>query len=156
MNRYELIKDLFFNELAKKCFGAKLIEAHLHLIQTSTIFILIAKKENQDLELAAIAGLLHDSATYLNNNSFNHGELSGIYAKKLLEQSKLFEDEEIELIVTAITNHSHKKRVDDPFSEMLKASDVASQYLMNGCNLVSRKHERYLDYLVETKIIDSY
>ncbi len=156
MNRYELIKDLFFHELSQKCFGTKLDEAHIHLIQTSTMAILIGKKENQDIEMCAIAGLLHDSSTYLNNNSFNHAQLSSQYTRKLMEKSKLFSEEEIELIATAIENHSHKKRVDDPFSEIIKASDVASQYLMNGCNLVSRKHERHLEYLIETKIIDSY
>ncbi len=154
MNRYEIIKDLFFTDLNKRCFGFNLNEAMFHLVQVSTFNILIGKKEGFDIELCAIAGLLHDSATYINGTSFNHALLSSEYTKKLLDKSGLFEQAETEMIVRAIANHSSKKQVDDKFSEILKASDVASSYLLNGCNLVARKHEPYLQYLKKLSLLD--
>lgn len=154
MNRYEIIKDQFFADLNRRCFGLNLNEAMFHLVQVATFNILIGKKEGFDIELCAIAGLLHDSATYLNNNSHNHALLSGEYARKLMVKSGLFEDLEIDMVTQAIANHSSKKRIDDKFSEILKASDVASSYLLNGCNLVARKHEPYLHYLKKLNLLD--
>lgn len=48
-------------------------------------------------------------------------------AKELLDP--IFSEEEKNIIITAISNHSHKERIDDAYSELIKDADCWSHYL---------------------------
>ena len=96
-------------------------------------------------------GLLHDYSVYKNNTSFNHAQLSSELARKMLEESFLFENEEIDIIVQAIKNHSTKNKVHDQYSELLKMCDVLETYyhdpdciLMNIIKNILKKHHYFL------------
>lgn len=109
MKRYLEIEKIVYQELEKNCFGNKKRQGYRHLFGVSTLCIAYSQYVQLDCELCAIMGLLHDYSVYKNNTSFNHAQLSSELARKMLEESLLFENEEIDIIVQAIKNHSTKK-----------------------------------------------
>jgi len=129
MKRYELAKDLFFKEMLSKSSGFYLRVGLQHCLNVSAFAILIAKKRRLDEELIGIAGLFHDIHTYTKMNSFNHAYYSSIQAKELLESLNLVTTEELDIIITAIKNHSNKKITHDNYSECLKDADVLDHYM---------------------------
>lgn len=89
-------------------------------------------------------GLLHDYSVYKNNTSFNHAQLSSELARKMLEESFLFENEEIDIIVQAIKNHSTKNKVHDQYSELLKMCDVLETYYHDPDCIFDEYHQNIL------------
>ena len=73
-------------------------QCYRHLFGVSTLCIAYSQYVQLDCELCAIMGLLHDYSVYKNNTSFNHAQLSSELARKMLEESLLFENEEIDII----------------------------------------------------------
>ena len=99
MKRYLEIEKIVYQELEKNCFGNKKRQGYRHLFGVSTLCIAYSQYVQLDCELCAIMGLLHDYSVYKNNTSFNHAQLSSELARKMLEESLLFENEEIDIIV---------------------------------------------------------
>ena len=97
MKRYLEIEKIVYQELEKNCFGNKKRQGYRHLFGVSTLCIAYSQYVQLDCELCAIMGLLHDYSVYKNNTSFNHAQLSSELARKMLEESLLFENEEIGL-----------------------------------------------------------
>ena len=97
------------------------------MFQVETLCLLLAKERNLDDELCAIIGLLHDIAVPIYSSSFQHATRSSELAKELLDP--IFSEEEKNIIITAISNHSHKERIDDAYSELIKDADCWSHYL---------------------------
>ena len=62
-------------------------------------------------------------------------------ARNILTNSKLFTDDEIILIVTAIKNHSFKEKKDDAYSELIKNADLLVQHL-NDPNAIFSKDKQ--------------
>lgn len=83
---------------------------------------MLAMKRNENVELAAIAGLLHD-----------------IYS--LLCSIGSFARDEIDKISQAIYNHSDKDDTGALFDEILKDADVLQHFLYNPLAPVA-EHER--------------
>ncbi len=129
MIRYEIIKNevyQIFNQYASKSEKQTGLE---HLISVTAIIQYLAQKRQLDIELASIIAILHDIATYKYHSSFDHANRSSMIAHELLQASNQFERNEIILITTAIKNHSHKERIDDLYSELIKDADLLVQYL---------------------------
>ena len=97
MKRYLEIERIVYQELEKNCFGNKKRQGYRHLFGVSTLCIAYSQYVQLDCELCAIMGLLHDYSVYKNNTSFNHAQLSSELARKMLEESLLFENEEIDI-----------------------------------------------------------
>ena len=53
-------------------------------------------------QLAEIAGMLHDYTKYLAEDTDDHAERSAPYAKEILEETKAFTAEEIDIICLVI------------------------------------------------------
>lgn len=116
-----------------------------HLSAVTTLCQLLAKKRNLDEELAAICGYLHDLATIRYNSSYDHANRSAALAQDILKETKLFSNQEITIIITAIRNHSHKELIHDPYSELLKDADLWAQLLYDPSLILSKEKEsRYL------------
>ena len=113
--------------LDEKSHGYYKREAIAHMFQVETLCLLLAKERNLDEELCAIIGLLHDIAVPIYSSSFQHATRSSKLAKELLDP--IFSEEEKNIILTAISNHSHKERKDDAYSELIKDADCWSHYL---------------------------
>lgn len=147
MNRYYYIKNKVYIILNNECFGNKRRDGLEHLFNVANMANFLALKENLDNELAAIIGILHDLATYKYNNNFDHANLSSVLAQSILIESKLFNEKEINTIVTAIKNHSCKEQIDDQYSELIKNADLLVQHLYEPDAILSPAKQQRLQAL---------
>lgn len=104
---------------------------YLHLYGVSQACTMIALKRNQDVELATMAGMLHDLHSYKAMSTENHAEHGEILARQILEELSLTSDNETDLICSAIRNHSSKAITHSAFDEVLKDADVLQHCLYN-------------------------
>lgn len=104
---------------------------YLHLYGVSQACAIIALKRNQDIELATMAGMLHDLHSYKTMNTENHAEHGAVLARQILEKLSLTTDSETDLICSAIRNHSSKATIHSAFDEILKDADVLQHCLYN-------------------------
>lgn len=125
MNRYENLKNIFYQTIEENCHGIYKQKAYFHSLSVSTLCQKLALEKDLDIELAAIMGLFHDYAQFIHHSSFNHAKRSGEMIVPLLDD---FNDNERQMITQAIVHHSDKARIDDMYSEILKDADVLAQY----------------------------
>ena len=142
MNRLELIK----NELDAILLNQENVnvrpDGYIHLYGVAQNCCLLAIKRKLNVELCTIMGLLHDIHTYKIGYSKDHAMLGALEAENFLRDLEIFDDEEIEIIKTAISHHSDKKTIHDPYSELLKDADVLQNSLYNASLEV--KHRKRL------------
>ncbi len=129
MNKFDYMKDIFYQTVENQCYGHQKQKAYFHSLQVTSICQLLSFIYNIDLELISIIGLFHDYSKYIQHTSFDHASRSADLTKQILIDSHLFNNEEIDLIYTAIKNHSDKQHIHDLYSEIIKDSDVVAQYL---------------------------
>lgn len=108
--------------------------AFIHSYGVSFCCTMIAAKRGANIELAAMAGLLHDFYLYCNANNPNrtftdHGRLGSIFTREALNKWQLTTPEETDMICGAIRNHSDKTKVDTAFDEVLKDADLIQKCL---------------------------
>jgi len=121
-----------------------------HLYGVSQFCALLALKRNLNAELAATCGMLHDIYPVLTGSYENHGIKGAKKAKKILKKLNLYNDEEISIITNAISRHSEKELIQEPYDEILKDGDVMSHCLYNTDFLINEKEiERYKKILKE-------
>ena len=127
MKRYTQLKEYFYKTLEKSTSGIYKQKAYFHSIQVAQIMMTLSKERELDLELSAIIGLFHDYAQFIRLSSFNHAKFSSEMVFDILQQYA-FTDDEINIIVTAIKNHSDKDVIHDAYSEMIKDADLLVKY----------------------------
>lgn len=151
MDRLEMIRMKVDKIISKLANEETRKFAYLHSYGVSQCAIYLSIVRGLDIELAGIAGMLHDIAVYAENCAHKvHANRSAVIAKDILEESKAFNEEEIIAIINAIALHSDKlTRTDTRFAEMLKDADVLQHYLYNP-NMPMQDREKYrLFYLLE-------
>ena len=131
MNRIEKIRETVDEILLNMIDSEERRCAYVHLYGVAQACAMLAIKRNEGVELAVIAGMLHDIYSYANMDSRDHAHKGAEMAKDILERSGLFTEAEQDKICTAIYNHSDKDRVHDPLCEILKDADVLQHYLYN-------------------------
>ena len=104
-------------------------EGYLHLYGVAQFCALLALKRHENLELAVIAGMLHDIYTYSALDTLEHAHKGALMAREALTTLEIFTSSEIEKICTAIYYHSNKKLQHDPFTEVLIDADVLQHFL---------------------------
>lgn len=145
MNRVETIRKAVDQLLINKGSTDNMRTGWVHLYGVSQFCTLLAIKRNLDFEIASVCGMLHDIYTYNYQYEKNHAELGLQDVEKILRSTNLFTDEEITIILTAIRNHSLKKVIHDPYSELLKDADTLQNSLYNpGLKI---KHKKRLKLL---------
>lgn len=151
MDRLEEIRIIVDQHIAKMAEENDRKFAYIHLYGVSQFATMLAIKRNINSEICAIAAMLHDIAMYAFNCGRNkHAEKSADYAKELLEQTGSFQEEEIKLIVYAISVHSNKlSKQDGVYAETLKDADVLSHYFYNPNIPISERDRVRLYYLLE-------
>lgn len=131
-----MIRDID-DETERKC-------AYTHLYGVSQACSILAMKRNENVELAAIAGLLHDIYTYKMHDSAEHAHKGSVMVKSVLASLGAFSEEEINKISQAIYNHSDKGNKDAPFDEVLKDADVMQHCLYNPlANVAEHEKDRF-------------
>jgi len=96
----------------------------IHLVSSARIAKDIAVERGANPELAAIATALHDIGRIVTGKQKDHAHQGAEPARKLLEQLGLFSDEEIQLITTAVYNHTDKDVIGNELEEIVKDADV--------------------------------
>lgn len=86
---------------------------------------ILAQKRNLDVELAEIACILHDINVIVTGGYEDHARKGAGVARKMLEETEDFSQEEIGLITEAIAHHSEKQiHSQNPYAELVKDADV--------------------------------
>ena len=137
--RVEMDKLIFASSHPRKYFS--------HLYCVSKFCSLLAIRRKLNIELAATCGMLHDIANVTGSDG-NHALKGAKEAEKLLRKLNLYDDEEIEIIATAISRHSNKDAVHEPYDEILKDADVMSQCFYNH-DFPKHNIFRYNNLLIE-------
>ena len=104
-------------------------EGYVHLHGVAQFCALLAKRRGEDVELAAVAGFLHDIKSYRTLNYEDHAHLGAKMACEVLQETGSFSQEETERVCTAIYHHSEKDRLHDGLTEVLIDADVMSHSL---------------------------
>jgi len=131
MDRLELVRNEIDTILFRSEKANVRSEGFIHLYGVAQNCTLLAIKRKLDVELCTIIGLLHDIYTYKYGYVKEHAILGASEAENLLIDLDVFTKEEIDIIKTAISNHSDKKTKHDKYSEMLKDADVLQNSLYN-------------------------
>ena len=121
-----------------------------HLYGVSEYCALLALRRGHDPELAQTAGMLHDIYQVTHNTIEKHAIKGAVVAGEILESMDSYSSCEIEKITHAISRHSKKRKVHEPFDEVLKDADVMSHFLYNtDFPIVEKEVERVDDILAE-------
>ncbi len=130
---HKILKDMDDNQ---KRAGAI---AHLHGVSLAAV--MIAKKRGENPELAAMAGLLHDLYAYKSGSYDDHAHKGADFAREVLEDLKITNKEETDIICSAIRHHDGKDQTDSPMDEVLKDADVIHHSLGDPTKEV-KEHEK--------------
>lgn len=131
MNRVEKVREVVDEILLHMTDSEERRCAYLHLYGVSQACALLALKRKENVELAMIAGMLHDIYTYANMNPLDHAHKGAKMSREILESQQIFSEEEIDLIYNAIYYHSDKEEVHGRLDEILKDADVMQHVLYN-------------------------
>ena len=112
---------------------------YVHMCQVAQVCTLLAIKRGADVELATMAGLLHDIASLRNHDTEpykvrgltgeNHAGMGAKIAMEILVELGITSPQENDIICRAVDRHNDKDRIDDPIDELLKDADVFSHGL---------------------------
>lgn len=146
MNRFEVLKEIFFQNIEKHCHGIYKQRAYFHSIQVMTLCQIYATKRHLNPELASIIGLFHDYAQFIHHRSFNHAALSADMIKQYLDA---FSEKDITTITNAIAKHSDKDKIDDAYSELIKDMDLYARYLEDPDYVFTKTEQQRFNHIKE-------
>ena len=118
-------------------------EGYVHMFGVAQACVLLAMIREENVELAACAGYLHDIATYMTGDSIEHARRGAEMAAGILQETGLFEGKEVEQICSAIRCHSDKKMAHGPLEEILKDADVMQHFLYDPGYVSKKDKDRY-------------
>jgi len=124
-----------------------------HLYSVARYCSLLALKRDLNQEIAMTSGMLHDIANVNGGEPKaveNHSSKGAEQAEIILKTINLYNEEEIKIITSAISKHSDKQAIHEPYDELLKDADVMSHCFYNPDFPVSdREIGRYKNLLNE-------
>ena len=124
MSRLKELRRYVDAELNRMEDADKRISAVNHLYGVSLAATMIAKKRGMDPEIAAMAAMMHDLAAYKSGSYDDHAHKGADLARAILTELALTDEQETEMICSAIYHHDDKLIVDGPMDEVLKDADV--------------------------------
>ena len=149
INRLEILRHDIDNLIFKKQpRNIRYFISHLYGVQR--FCTLIAMKRGLDTEIAATCGMLHDIYQVTAGTTENHAIEGAKIAEKMLKATKQYSNEEINVITTAISRHSKKRKIHDPYDEVLKDGDVMDHCFDNPVySILEKEVVRYNNLLRE-------
>jgi uncharacterized protein len=150
-NRIEILREYIVHIMFSAKFDKRERFAYFdHMSSVSQFCALIALKRGENVELATMAGLLHDIHTYETLNSESHAKKGAVLAREILTELNVTTDDETDIICSAIHNHSSKKGRHPSFDEVLVDADVLQHGLYNyTLPLFDKDKERFERLRVE-------
>ena len=121
--------------------------AIVHLYGVSLAATILAKKRGLDPELASMAGMLHDLYAYKSGSYEDHAHKGAELARNILDELKLTDKTETDIICSAIYHHDDKLVTDGPMDELLKDADVISHCLNDPSKKIKEKEQARFDAL---------
>lgn len=119
-------------------------DACIHLYGVSQFCAMIAMKRGVNVELAVIAGMMHDIYTYSAGETKDHAHKGAEMARQVLISMGSFEDGEVEQICSAVYHHSSKKKKHGELDEVLKDADVFQHCIYHpGALAADKERERW-------------
>ena len=122
---------------------------YLHLYGVAQACALIALKRGENVELATMAGMLHDLYSYKSGDSQNHAEKGAVLARGVLEELLILREDEVALICSAIHHHSAKEKAHSAFDEVLIDADVMQHCLHDVTKPVTAHEKQRFEKLVD-------
>lgn len=131
MNRIEILRNYIDKILLNMTDDDERRCAYLHLYGVAQSCALIALKRGENVELAVMAGMLHDIYSYAKLDTKEHAHKGSVLAREILISLDITNEEETNLICNAIYNHSDKEIMHSTFTEVLIDADVMQHCLYN-------------------------
>ena len=147
MSRLKELRKYVDAEINKMEDPDKRTGAIAHLYGVSLAATMIAKKRGLDPELAAMAAMLHDLHAYKTGSYDDHAHKGAELAKEILDELKLTDETETDMICSAIYHHDDKLVVDGPMDELIKDADVIDHCLKDSSKAVKEKEQARFDRL---------
>ena len=148
-NRLEILR----NEIDKIILNEKSDHIRMyisHMDGVARFCTLLAMKRNLNVELAATCGMLHDIFYMSGGTNDNHAAKGAKQAETILKTMRLYGDDEIKIVTTAISRHRDKTHMHEPYDELLKDADVMDHCLYNTAFPIAQwEMERYRNLLIE-------
>ena len=141
MSKLKELREYVDDELNRMDDAGKHISAVAHLYGVSLAATMIAKKRGLDPEIASMAAMLHDLHAYKSGSYDDHAHKGADLARKILNELKLTNEVETDMICSAIYHHDDKLVVDSPMDEVLKDADVI-HHCMNDLSKPVKEKER--------------
>ena len=124
---YELIKVI--NSQPKDISRDETLEWEtVHMASSGRTAWLLALERGIDPEIPACAAVVHDYGRIITGIQKNHAEAGYLPVQEFLKGTGLFTTGEIEIIATAVKNHSLKTEAGTPVEEIVKDADVIDCY----------------------------
>ena len=121
-----------------------------HLNGVALAAVILAKKRGLDEELAPMAAMLHDLHAYKTGAYDDHAHLGAELARSILIELNLTNEEETDIICSAIYHHDDKLVTDSPMDELLKDADVISHTMHDPSKAIKEKEQaRYKSICAE-------
>jgi uncharacterized protein len=147
MSRLKELRNYVDAEINKIDDPDKRTGAIAHLYGVSLAATMIAKKRSLDPEIASMAAMLHDLHAYKTGSYDDHAHKGAELAREILEELKLTDDAETDMICSAIYHHDDKLVTDSPMDEVLKDADVIDHCLKDISKAVKEKEQARFDKL---------
>jgi len=123
---------------------------YVHLYGVSHFCALLALRRGLNPGLAAACGMLHDIHQVKTGEIKHHAVEGATTTEALLKKWQLYTDDEIAVIVTAISRHSRKRDVHGAYDELLKDADVMHHCLYDpSAPVLMKEKARYAGVLAE-------
>ena len=149
MSRLKDLRKYISKELEKMPDADERISAAAHLYGVSLAATMLAKKRGLDPELASMAAMLHDLHAYKSGSYDDHAHKGADLAREILIELKLTDEEEAEIICSAIYHHDDKLVTDGPMDEVLKDADVIHHCMNDLSKSIKEKEQVRFDKLCE-------
>ena len=156
MGRLKTLRKYVDDQLLAMEDPSRRVSAISHLYGVSLAANMIAEKRKANAELAAMAAMLHDLAAYKNGSYEDHAHKSADLARKILEELKLTNSEETDIICCAIYHHDDKETIDSPMDEILKDADVIHHCMNDLSKEIKDKEKKRYAALRKEFGIDTY
>lgn len=147
MDRIEKVREVVDEILLNMPDNEERRCAYLHLYGVSQACALLALKRKENEEMAIVAAMLHDIYTYAKMDPADHAHKGAKMAREILDSLHIFVEDEIDLICTAIYNHSDKSAMHGWLDEILKDADVMQHVLYNPLFDIKQQEWKRFDLL---------
>lgn len=130
-NRVEIIRkkmNEIFNIIADENYRNNF---YVHLYGVANFAALLAARRGLEVELAYIAGLMHDIALLTSDKDYkNHCSKGSLLAREIMEGIDIFSKTDIRIVESAIFHHNDIDEYSDSmYDELLKDADVLHPFI---------------------------